>query len=136
MKIGIGEIHGSQSLYVIDADRAYDINELIPSLPVELPQFLERGGLRALMQFIGKNGLRQGSSLSVNSVRWLSPIRSSQKVLAAAVNYRTHGAEAGVSPPSRPFLFVKITSAIVGPYDPISVPTLSRKRITKSSWPL
>ena len=96
MKIGVGTTDGRRSLFVIEENQAYDIAQLVPQVPVELPQFLAQDGLEHLKTVIQQGRLMNTRALPIEAVVWLSPIRPSQKVLAAAVNYRTHGAEAGV----------------------------------------
>lgn len=44
------------------------------------------------------------------------------KVLCIGSNYRDHIAEAGLEVPTHPIVFTKLTSAIVGPDEPIVVP--------------
>lgn len=53
------------------------------------------------------------------SVELRAPLVTGAKVLCHVVNYADHGAEAGIDPPERPFFFLKPSSSVVGPYDPI-----------------
>lgn len=43
------------------------------------------------------------------------------------MNYRKHAAEMGAEPPTEPVVFNKATSAIAGPYDPLTIPKDSEK---------
>lgn len=49
-------------------------------------------------------------------------VSSVGKVIGVAINYRLHGVETGLSQPAEPALFLKATSAISGPYDPLELP--------------
>lgn len=49
------------------------------------------------------------------------------KFLCIGLNYADHAAEAGLAVPSEPVLFMKATSAICGPNDPILIPRGSEK---------
>jgi 2-keto-4-pentenoate hydratase/2-oxohepta-3-ene-1,7-dioic acid hydratase in catechol pathway len=49
------------------------------------------------------------------------------KVICIGLNYSDHAAESGLKVPSEPILFMKATSAICGPNDPIIVPRGSEK---------
>lgn len=49
------------------------------------------------------------------------------KFVCAGLNYADHAREAGVKAPSEPVLFMKATSSISGPYDPIELPVDSSK---------
>jgi 2,4-didehydro-3-deoxy-L-rhamnonate hydrolase len=49
------------------------------------------------------------------------------KIVCVGLNYRDHAAETGAPVPSEPVLFMKATSAIVGPYDDLIIPRGSQK---------
>lgn len=55
------------------------------------------------------------------------PVAGVGKVLCIGLNYADHAAEAGMAPPSEPILFLKATSALSGPNDPIVLPKGSEK---------
>jgi 2-keto-4-pentenoate hydratase/2-oxohepta-3-ene-1,7-dioic acid hydratase in catechol pathway len=49
------------------------------------------------------------------------------KIVCIGLNYRDHAAEANMPIPSEPILFLKATSAIVGPNDDVMIPPGSQK---------
>jgi ureidoglycolate lyase len=49
------------------------------------------------------------------------------KFLCIGLNYSDHAAESGMDVPPEPVLFMKATSAIVGPYDDVVIPKGSQK---------
>ncbi|HUG63352.1 MAG TPA: fumarylacetoacetate hydrolase family protein, partial [Methylomirabilota bacterium] len=49
------------------------------------------------------------------------------KFICIGLNYADHAAETGATPPSEPILFMKATSAITGPNDPVIIPRGSEK---------
>lgn len=49
------------------------------------------------------------------------------KVICIGLNYADHAAEAGMAVPPEPIIFMKATSAICGPHDPILIPRGSEK---------
>ena len=49
------------------------------------------------------------------------------KIMAIGLNYLDHAAEAGLDVPPEPILFLKATSAISGPHDPVILPRGSEK---------
>ena len=49
------------------------------------------------------------------------------KIVCVGLNYRDHAAETGAQVPTEPVLFMKATSAIVGPYDDVVIPRGSQK---------
>ncbi len=56
----------------------------------------------------------------------LAPIAPTN-ILAIGLNYRRHAAESGKDAPERPVLFIKATSSIQNPGDPIELPRTSTK---------
>lgn len=49
------------------------------------------------------------------------------KFMCIGLNYSDHAAETGAEVPPEPVLFLKATSAISGPYDPVRIPRGSKK---------
>src|SRR5574340_184754 len=54
-------------------------------------------------------------------------VAGSSKFIAIGLNYSDHAAESGMPAPEEPVIFMKATSCISGPYDPIIMPPGSRK---------
>jgi 2-keto-4-pentenoate hydratase/2-oxohepta-3-ene-1,7-dioic acid hydratase in catechol pathway len=55
------------------------------------------------------------------------PVAGVGKVMCIGLNYSDHAAESGMAPPPEPILFMKATSALCGPNDPIVLPKGSEK---------
>ena len=55
------------------------------------------------------------------------PIAGIRKFIAIGLNYCDHAKEAGMAVPTEPVIFMKATSCITGPNDPIVLPRESRK---------
>jgi 2-keto-4-pentenoate hydratase/2-oxohepta-3-ene-1,7-dioic acid hydratase in catechol pathway len=51
-----------------------------------------------------------------------TPVAGIGKMVCIGLNYSDHAAEANMTPPDEPMIFMKATSAISGPYDPIELP--------------
>lgn len=60
-----------------------------------------------------------------DSVRLLAPVIPRSKIVAAGRNYSDHAAEMGSEVPASPLLFFKPNTAVVGPDDPIVLPSFS-----------
>ena len=60
-------------------------------------------------------------------VRIGPPIARPGNVLAIGLNYSDHAKETGAAIPTEPILFMKATTAVCGPYDPILIPRGSQK---------
>jgi len=62
--------------------------------------------------------------------RIAEPVAGVGKFLCIGLNYSDHAAESGMAPPPEPILFMKATSAIIGPNDDVVLPPTS----AKSDW--
>ncbi|NVJ85252.1 MAG: fumarylacetoacetate hydrolase family protein [Algoriphagus sp.] len=56
-----------------------------------------------------------------------SPIARPSKIICIGLNYRKHAEEAGMQVPEVPIIFMKATSSLCGPYDPIFIPKNSKQ---------
>lgn len=61
------------------------------------------------------------------SVRLGPPVAGIGKIVGIGLNYRDHAKEAGQPVPEEPVIFMKATSSLSGPYDPVVMPRGSRK---------
>ena len=53
-------------------------------------------------------------------------IATPQKIVCVGLNYRDHAEEQGVDLPARPLLFAKWPNTLIGPGEPIRIPTISQ----------
>lgn len=58
------------------------------------------------------------------------PVAGTGKFICIGLNFSDHAAEAGMQPPAEPIVFMKATSAIIGPNDTVRLPRGS----AKSDW--
>ena len=56
------------------------------------------------------------------SPRLGSPVAGTRKFIAIGLNYADHAAESGLPIPREPIVFMKATSCIQGPTDPVTLP--------------
>jgi 2-keto-4-pentenoate hydratase/2-oxohepta-3-ene-1,7-dioic acid hydratase in catechol pathway len=111
---------GQERPAILDSDQQIrDLSSAIPDINGDLlsDQALER--LRAIDIH---------SLPLVNSSERIGPcIGQVGKVVCIGLNYSDHAAEAGMDLPTEPVLFMKATSAICGPNDPIQIPRGAEK---------
>ena len=62
--------------------------------------------------------------------RYGAPVAHVGKMICVGLNYRDHAAETGAAIPEQPILFMKATSAIMGPNDDVIIP----KDSVKTDW--
>ncbi len=67
-----------------------------------------------------------GDSLSLNEVQLLTPSIPS-KIIALGLNYRDHAAELGMPLPKEPLIFLKPSTAAIGPGQAIVYPSMSQR---------
>ncbi len=87
--------------------------------------FFETGGLERLKVFVEKN--TGGLPVLPAGVRLGSPVARPSKIVCIGLNYVDHARETGATPPPEPVIFMKSTTALVGPNDDIVIPKNSRK---------
>jgi len=59
---------------------------------------------------------------SLGKVRLHAPLRNPPRVFAIGLNYRDHAKESGMALPTTPVVFIKLTTAIIGPAESIVLP--------------
>jgi 2-keto-4-pentenoate hydratase/2-oxohepta-3-ene-1,7-dioic acid hydratase in catechol pathway len=70
--------------------------------------------------------VNRSSKYALGEVRLLAPVLPS-KVVAVGINYRDHAEEFGHDIPEEPVLFMKPSTAVIGPEDEIILPPSSRR---------
>jgi 2-keto-4-pentenoate hydratase/2-oxohepta-3-ene-1,7-dioic acid hydratase in catechol pathway len=63
----------------------------------------------------------EGPEISRDGIEWLAPVAPS-KIVCVGLNYRDHAAEQGKPLPEAPLLFIKPSTAVIGPGAPIAIP--------------
>src|ERR1700761_1955648 len=91
-------------------------------------QFFENDGLTRLKKFLADN---EGKLPQVGAGERLgSPIARPSKILCIGLNYADHAKETNATVPAEPVLFMKSTTALVGPFDDVVIP----KDSVKTDW--
>jgi acylpyruvate hydrolase len=81
---------------------------------------------RLLERFAAAELAALGVLESTRRARLRAPIPRPGKIIGVARNYPAHAEEVGAKPPEEPVLFLKSPGAVIGPDDPILLPTLSK----------
>jgi 2,4-diketo-3-deoxy-L-fuconate hydrolase len=114
---------GKEKPGVILNDKKYDVSAFGEDYT---EQFFETDGLSRLADFIKDNLLPEVA----DSVRLGSPIARPSKLVCIGLNYADHAKETNAPLPPEPVIFMKSTTAIVGPFDDIMIP----KNSVKTDW--
>jgi 2-keto-4-pentenoate hydratase/2-oxohepta-3-ene-1,7-dioic acid hydratase in catechol pathway len=89
---------------------------------------VERGSdeIRVLEGTFFEDPLPTGEMVPLDDVHLLAPVLPS-KLVCVGKNYAAHAAEFGMEVPEEPLLFLKPSTAVIGPNDPIPLLSISRR---------
>lgn len=90
--------------------------------------FFANGGVKHLAWMV--EGLKTQLPLLPAGIRLGCPVANPSKIICIGLNYAKHAKETNIPLPTEPILFLKATSAITGPFDPIMIPLDS----VKTDW--
>ncbi|AYL94149.1 fumarylacetoacetate hydrolase family protein [Mucilaginibacter celer] len=114
---------GKEKPGVILNDKKYDVSAFGEDYT---EQFFETDGINRLAAFVQDNLLPEVAE----DVRLGSPITRPSKLVCIGLNYADHAKETNAPLPPEPVIFMKSTTAIVGPFDDIMIP----KNSVKTDW--
>jgi len=114
---------GKEKPGVIINDKKYDTSAFGEDYG---ESFFETDGLNRLSYFIEDNLLTE----IPEDARLGCPLARPSKIVCIGLNYVDHARETNATPPLEPVIFMKSTTAIVGPNDPIVIP----KNSIKTDW--
>jgi 2,4-didehydro-3-deoxy-L-rhamnonate hydrolase len=114
---------GKEKTGVIIDDKRYDTSAFGEDYD---EHFFETNGLNRLADFVKNEKLSEVS----DSVRLGCPFGRPSKLVCIGLNYIDHARETNATPPPEPVIFMKSTTAIVGPDDDIMIP----KDSVKTDW--
>jgi 2-keto-4-pentenoate hydratase/2-oxohepta-3-ene-1,7-dioic acid hydratase in catechol pathway len=87
---------------------------------------VEGTSVRALTAAPWEGGLPEGKPVALSGVQLLAPVQPT-KVVCIGRNYRAHAKELGNEVPAVPLIFMKPSTAVVGPKDAIRYPEQSKE---------
>jgi 2-keto-4-pentenoate hydratase/2-oxohepta-3-ene-1,7-dioic acid hydratase in catechol pathway len=132
------DLHRALALQLATQDAGAPEAQATSLLPAEPMAFLRRfetalraarraeGFVRRLLRRFTPEELAVAGALEpLERVRLRAPVARPGKILAVAHNYPAHAGELGASRPEEPVLFLKASSAVIGPGDDIVLPRVS-----------
>jgi len=90
--------------------------------------FFENGGIEKLSKWL-RNNPSLPAKISAD-VRLGPPVFRPSKIVCIGLNFRDHAQETGAKIPTEPVIFLKSTTALMGPNDDVMIP----KNGTKVDW--
>ncbi len=145
----VGALIGDQIVHLTRAYRSYLQSLRVPApdqlaevqLPNDMLAFLAAGeratvAAQRAIEYV-ENQFSEGYTprgvrgelllISLSEVKLLAPLPRPGKLLCIGLNYRDHAEEAGMKIPERPILFAKFSNSVIGPGDPVVLPSISEK---------
>ncbi len=103
-------------LGIVESSRVVASSELGDDVPRTMAELLADwpAGLEQIRDAWGRAGSAAGEGVGFESVELHAPVPRPGKILAAGVNYRSHGEEQNRDAPDHPVLFAKMTTAVIG----------------------
>ena len=127
--------------YLVDGERrvgalrdreVVDLNRADATLPIDVVALLEAGAatLERARRAVASAAAESAPVQSLEAVKLLAPIPRPPKIVCVGLNYADHVAEAaahGRPPMEKPSVFIKVSSAVIGPGEPIVRPTTTQQ---------
>lgn len=116
---------GKEKIGVQIEDRNYDVSAFGGDYNEE---FFADNGLARLEEFVKAN---EGKLIEIPAdARLGAPFVRPSKIVCIGLNYKDHAEETGAKIPAEPIIFMKSTTALVGPNDQVMIP----KNSVKTDW--
>jgi len=123
--IRFGEINKEKPGVLLPDGTKIDVSKFVNDYD---EKFFGNQGIEKLNKWLEKN--HDSCPVIDNDNRLGSPLFRPSKIVCVGLNYAKHAKESGMDVPEEPVLFFKASSAIIGPYDSITIP----KGSEKSDW--
>ena len=129
MKLGTYRSHDGHRVIGVTAGGWLDVGAALGSdapLTRDLRLLIEAGpGVLARVREAIERA--DGPMLEADAARLAPPIPHPTKILCIGLNYRAHAAETGAKLPQAPEVFMRGAHTLVGPKDPVPVPSQSER---------
>jgi len=118
----VGALRSSQQ-----ADEVVDLHLADPRLPADMIAFLKAGkrGLALVQEVVAKAPAH--AIFPRAQIVLKAPIRRPGKIVCIGQNYLEHARESNAARPPFPIIFAKYANSVIGPGDPIVIPTAVQK---------
>lgn len=110
---------GKEKPGIVINDTCHDVSAWVQDYDED---FFENGGLAKLEKVISSNKLP-----AIEVKRYGCPVKKPSKIVCIGLNYSDHAKETGATIPAEPVIFMKSTTALIGPNDDVIIPKNSQK---------
>jgi 2-keto-4-pentenoate hydratase/2-oxohepta-3-ene-1,7-dioic acid hydratase in catechol pathway len=117
---------GASAIGLVDGSDVIAIQSLLPGAPGSLKEIVQAGEplQNAINARLAKGA---GERRPLAEVRLLMPIPDPGKIVCLGLNYADHAKEGGHQVPTYPSLFLRASSSLIGPNEPMIVPRCSER---------
>ena len=123
--IRLGEAGKEKPGVLLNDGARVDVSSIVSDYDEE---FFGDGGFNVLQRWLERN---KAAAPRVSAATRLGPpICRPSKIICIGANYREHVVESGAEVPQEPVVFMKATSSLAGPNDPVVIP----KNAEKLDW--
>lgn len=116
---------GQTGVGVLDNGSVVDLSAVAPELPGSLKDIIRAGIPADLAKRVA--AAPAGARTPADSAELLIPLADPGKVICVGLNYVSHVNEGRASVPDYPVLFMRCTTSLIGPGEPIIRPQCSEK---------
>ncbi len=125
MRLVTYEAKGNARVGVLDGDEIVDLKAIAPDLPDTLKAVIAAGLPAGLADRV--RGAPAKARIKRSNAKLLLPISDPGKIVCVGLNYHDHAAETGQAVPTFPPLFLRATTSLAGPEEPMVVPKVSEE---------
>lgn len=123
MRLLVGQVAGTQSIYLLKGDEAFNLTAVLPEVGLDLLALAADVALQARA-----SGLTDlGAAVAVADITPALPIERPETIICLGLNYIEHIKEGGYKIPDYPALFMRGANSIMAAGAPLVWPTCSEK---------
>ena len=123
MRLLVGQVAGTQSIYLVRGDEAFNLTAVLPEVGSDLSALAADVSLQARA-----SGLTDlGAAVAVSDITPALPIQRPGTIICLGLNYIEHIKEGGYEIPDYPALFMRGANSIMAAGAPLVRPTCSEK---------
>ncbi|MYZ47586.1 fumarylacetoacetate hydrolase family protein [Propylenella binzhouense] len=116
---------GAARVGVVRGEAVVPVSDLVPDVPASMKALIATGVPAGLEDALGRAPADAGRPLAGLTLRM--PIADPGKIVCIGLNYHDHAEETGQAVPTYPPVFMRCTTSLVGPGEPMIVPKCSEQ---------
>lgn len=107
--------------------RVVDLTRVDTAIPADMLAFLAGGAPMLARARTAVANAPAAAQLDLSTVRLKAPVPRPGKIICIGLNYHDHAAESNQPVPDYPTVFCKYANVVIGPGDPIVLPSVSEQ---------